>query len=51
VNEGKAWAPNQFKLYKVPTKPVKKEKLTEDEVQAIENLKLKPGPVNNARNL
>jgi integrase len=51
VNEGKAEGPNQFKLYKVATKPVKKEKLTEAEVKAIEDLKLKPGAVNDARNL
>jgi integrase len=51
MNEGKAEGPNQFKLYKITTKPVKKEKLTEAEVKAIEELKLKPGPVNDARNL
>lgn len=51
VNDGKATDPNPFKLYKIQTKPVKKEKLTEAEVQAIEDLKLKPGPVNDARNL
>jgi integrase len=51
VNEGKAEGPNQFKLYKIQQKPVKKEKLTEAEVKAIEDLKLKPGAVNDARNL
>lgn len=51
INDGKARDPNPFKLYKIQTKPVKKEKLTEAEVQAIEDLKLKPGPVNDARNL
>lgn len=51
VNDGKAQDPNPFKQYKIQTKPVKKEKLTEAEISAIENLKLKPGPVNDARNL
>lgn len=51
VNDGKAEDPNPFKQYKIQTKPVKKEKLTEADIQAIENLKLKPGPVNDARNL
>jgi site-specific recombinase XerD len=51
MSEGKAEGPNHFKLYKIATKPVKKEKLTEAEVKAIEELKLKPGPVNDARNL
>jgi integrase len=51
INDGKAEGPNPFKLYKVPTKPVKKEKLTDAEVKAIEDLSLKQGPVNDARNL
>lgn len=51
MNEGKAEGPNQFKLYKIQQKPVKKEKLTETEVKAIEELQLKPGAVNDARNL
>jgi integrase/recombinase XerD len=51
INEGKAEGPNQFKLYKIASKPVKKEKLTEGEIKAIEDLQLKPGPVNDARNL
>lgn len=51
VNDGKAGDPNPFKLYKISTKPVKKEKLTEAQITAIEELKLKPGPVNDARNL
>lgn len=51
VNEGKAEGPNQFKLYKIAAKPVRKEKLTEGEIKAIEELPLKPGPVNDARNL
>lgn len=51
INEGKVEGPNQFKLYKIANKPVKKEKLTEGEIKAIEELQLKPGPVNDARNL
>lgn len=51
VNDGKAEDPNPFKLYKITTKPVKKEKLTEAQITAIEGLQLKPGPVNDARNL
>lgn len=51
IRDGKAQAPNPFKDYKISSKPVKKEKLTEEEFKAIENLKLKPGPLNDARNL
>ena len=51
VNDGKAMNPNPFKLYKIASKPVRKEKLTEEELKAIEALQLKPGPVNDARNL
>lgn len=51
VNDKKAEGPNPFKQYKITTKPVKKEKLTETEIKAIEELQLKPGPVNDARNL
>lgn len=50
VLEGKAQDPNPFKLYKIATKPVRKEKLTEKEIKAIEKLSLQ-GPVNDARNL
>jgi integrase len=51
IKDGKANEPNPFKAYKINQKPVKKVKLTEAEVQAIEQLNLKPGPVNDARNL
>lgn len=51
IKDGKATEPNPFKEYKINQKPVKKAKLTEAEVQAIEHLKLKSGPVNDARNL
>lgn len=51
VNDDKATDPNPFKLYKIVIKPVQKEKLSLQEIKAIENLKLKPGAVNDARNL
>jgi integrase len=51
IKDGKASEPNPFKEYKIQQKPVKKAKLTEAEVLAIEQLNLKPGPVNDARNL
>lgn len=51
INDGKAQEPNPFKLYKIQSKPVRKEKLTEAELKAIEDLRLQPGPVNDARNL
>lgn len=51
MEEGKAPQPNPFKKYKIATKPVKKEKLSVKELEAIENLKLAPGLVNDARNL
>jgi integrase/recombinase XerD len=51
IKEGMAPGPNHFREYKIQEKPVKKEKLTEAEVRAMEELKLKPGPVNDARNL
>jgi integrase/recombinase XerD len=49
--EGKAPAPNPFKQYKIVAKPVKKDKLTDQEIKTIEDLELAPGPVNDARNL
>jgi integrase/recombinase XerD len=51
IRDGKAQPPNPFKEYKISSKPVKKEKLTEEEIKAIEDLRLKPGPLNDARNL
>lgn len=51
INDSKAPEPNPFKLYKITSKPVRKEKLTEKELKAIEDLKLQQGPVNDARNL
>lgn len=51
VNDGRAAMPNPFKSYKILSKPVKKEKLTVEEIRKIEDLSLQDGPVNNARNL
>lgn len=51
MDEGKATGPNLFKKYKIVKKPVKKEKLTEAEFKALEELPLRPGPVADARNL
>jgi len=51
ISEGKAAAPNPFKSYKIVTKPVKKNKLSADQIKAIEELQLAPGPVNDARNI
>ena len=51
IKEGKAPEPNPFKSHKILSKPVRKEKLTDAEVKAIEDLGLQPGPVNDARNL
>ena len=51
VKEGKAPSPNPFKDYKIVTKPVKKDKLTEAEIKKIEDLPLSTGPVADARNI
>jgi integrase len=51
IKEEKVTGPNHFREYKIQEKPVKKEKLTEAQVKAIEDLQLKPGAVNDARNL
>lgn len=51
IDEGKATGINPFKQYHIPTKPVRKDKLTLAEILAIEKIKLAPGPVNDARNL
>lgn len=40
-----------FKTYKVKTVPVKKEKLTLQELQAIESVPLPAGPIEDARNI
>lgn len=50
-DEGLTHSKNPFKDYKINKEPVKKEKLTFDELAAIENLKLKKGAVNDARNM
>lgn len=51
IDEGKAQAPNPFKKYKIKTTPVKKEKLTAEEIGRIESLDLDRGPVRLARDL
>lgn len=51
IKEGKAPSPNPFSSYKIMAKPVRKDKLTEAEIKKIEDLKLAPGPVADARNL
>lgn len=51
ILEGKAPAPNPFKSYKIPLKPVKKDRLTEAEIRAIEQLDLVDGALKDARNL
>jgi len=51
VVDGKAELPNNVKTYKIPKKPVKKEKLTLEEIKRLEELPLKPGITDNARNL
>jgi integrase/recombinase XerD len=49
-DEGLATIPNPFHKYKIVRKPVKREKLTPQEIEALENLECR-GEVNNARNL
>jgi integrase len=51
VQDGKADNPNPFKAYKIPTRPVRKEKLSTTELKAIEELPLQPGRLNDDRNL
>lgn len=50
MDEGLAPAPNPFKKYSIAGEEVHKEKLTAEEVKAIEDLQLAPGAVNDARN-
>jgi site-specific recombinase XerD len=50
MDEGIASGPNPFKKYKIPKEPVKKDKLTSDEIRAMELADLAEGPVNDARN-
>lgn len=51
MEEGKASGPNPFSRYHIASTPPKKEKLTENEIEALEKLELPPGPINDARNL
>lgn len=43
--------PNNFALFKIKAKPVRKEKLTIEEFRSIEELKLKDGPLKHTRDL
>ena len=51
IEEGKAPSPNPFKKYKIVTKPVKKDKLSEADIKKLEDLPLTPGRMNDARNI
>lgn len=51
IKEKRTDAENVFEQYKVPTKPVHKEKLSKAEIEAIEALHIPPGTTNNVRNL
>lgn len=51
ISEGKASGANPFDGYKIPKRPASKQKLTLAEIRAIENLQLRHGSVNDARNL
>jgi integrase/recombinase XerD len=51
VKDGKAAGLNHFKEYKIIPKPVKKDKLTVEEINRIAELQLQEGAVNDARNL
>lgn len=51
VTDGKASMPNPFRSYKILSKPVRKGKLTVEEIKKIAELQLQAGPVNDARNL
>lgn len=50
IQEGKTDTPNPFKQYRINTTPVKKDKLSAEQIVAIEDLKLS-GPVSLARDL
>jgi integrase/recombinase XerD len=49
--EGKTTEVNPFEGFKVNKKPVHKEKLTKEEIEALEHVVLPPGLLNNSRNL
>jgi site-specific recombinase XerD len=51
IDEGKAQPPNPFKKYKIKTTPVKKEKLSAEQIKAIEDLPLKKGYLKLCRDL
>lgn len=51
IDEGKAVGPNHFKTYKIKTTKVKIPKLTFEELAALEALQLRPGALQDTRNL
>jgi site-specific recombinase XerD len=51
ISDGKAREPNPFKEYQIKTTPVKKEKITIEQLKAIEALPLRPGPAKLARDI
>lgn len=51
MEEGKAPGPNPFRKYRINKVPVKKEKLTVKEIEALEKVELKDPNLNDARNL
>ena len=51
IREGLCKPPNPFAAHKIVVKPVKKDKLTQEQIAALERLELATGPLNDARNL
>lgn len=51
IRDQKHHGENPFRAYKIKTTPVKKEKLTVEQFKAIEDLKLRGGPVGLARDI
>lgn len=51
INEGLTRKQNHFDTYKISTTPIKKDKLSFEEMKAMEELDLKPGSIRLARDL
>lgn len=51
IGDDKAEGKNPFKQYTILMKPVKKEKLSKEDIGKIENIPLASGPVNDTRNM
>lgn len=51
IDDGKVEGRNPFKQYSIAVKPVKKEKLSKEEIQTIAELELQEGIINDVRNL